>query len=88
MHETYASRGNVSLMHEKKKPQQACLATAAAAEAAAQLHADRTTHPSIVLVAKHNHNKHDVQIKQQHLKQASNNCTATGFALLDAEAFR
>ena len=50
MHETYARRGNVSLMHEKKK--QSCLATAAAAEAAAQLHADRTTHPSIVLVAR------------------------------------
>ena len=49
---TYARRGNVSLMHEKKKPQQSCLATAAAAEAAAQLHADRTTHPSIVLVAR------------------------------------
>ena len=31
---------------------------------------------------KHNHNKHDVQIKQQHLKQASNNCTATRFALI------
>ena len=24
----------------------------------------------------------DVQIKQQHLRQASNNCTATGFALI------
>ena len=36
----------------KKKTQQSCLATAAAAEAAAQLHADRTTHPSIVLVAR------------------------------------
>ena len=32
--------------------QQSCLATAVAAEAAAQLHADRTTHPSIVLVAR------------------------------------
>ena len=36
----------------KKNTQQSCLATAAAAEAAAQLHADRTTHPSIVLVAR------------------------------------
>ena len=52
MHETYARRGNVSLMHEKKKTKQSRLATAAAAEAAAQLHADRKTDPSIVLVAR------------------------------------
>ena len=32
----YARRGNVSLMYEKKQTQQACLATAAAAEAAAR----------------------------------------------------
>ena len=30
---------------------------------------------------KHNHNKHDMQIKQLHLKQATN-CTATRFALI------
>ena len=51
MHETYARRGNVSLMHEKKT-KQSRRATAAAAEAAAQLHADRKTDPSIVLVAR------------------------------------
>ena len=39
-------------MKKKTQTQQSCLATAAAAEAAAQLHADRTTHPSIVLVAR------------------------------------
>ena len=30
---------------------------------------------------KHNRNKHDMQIKQLHLKQATN-CTATRFALI------
>ena len=35
-----------------KKKKQSRLATAAAAEAAAQLHADRKTDPSIVLVAR------------------------------------
>ena len=39
-------------MKKKTQTQQSCLATAAAAEAAARLYADRTTHPSIVLVAR------------------------------------
>ena len=37
---------------QRRKTLQSCLATAAATETAARLHADRTTHPSIVLVAR------------------------------------